>query len=893
MNPRSIKGKLFNEEISIRQRIFVLNVFVTLVILGVIFVEVAITDHVYLDVALLAALMVFILAVGIISVKIKRIKLGACIFISAMSFGFFPISFINGGGMNGDAPFWYVFIVLLISILLDGKAKIFYFVTHFLVGAACYYVSLTTPDRILPNSHFMAHVYSFSALILISVAVSVMIGMEISLFQQEKMRKEEQKREVEALSRSQNQFFSSMSHEIRTPINTILGLNEMILREDVSDEVAEDAANIRSAGKMLLSLINDILDLQKFESGKMQLSYAPYHVGDMLSELVAMLWVRAKEKNLDFHVNVSPDVPAELVGDEVRIKQILINVLNNAIKYTKEGSVSLTVECDRMEGDVCYVSYRVADTGIGIKKEDMPYLFSAFKRVDEEKNRHIEGTGLGLSIVKQLLELMGGKITVNSVYMQGSTFVAEIPQQVVGEKLLGKYDFERGRDSRKYEHKQKFEAPDGRILVVDDNASNLLVTTKLLRDVKIVIDVAKSGEEALKKTLNVEYDVIFMDHLMPEMDGIECKNLIKTQTGGCNRSTKIVILTANAGEENKELYLKERFDGYLVKPVSGAELENERYRLLPKNKIIMKGEQEEILEETISWMQNHQKKKKVTVTTESVADLPKELIQKYGIVVLPHKVRTQEGTFKDGVEIDTRGVITYMEDEKRTVLPMAPSVEEHEHFFAKQLAFANNVIHVSISSKVENSGCPLALEAAKAFDNVFVFDSGHLSSGQGILVIEACRLAEEGKEPEEILARLRDLRKRIRTSFIVDNLDFLARSKQVGNKTASIVKSMMGRPVLILKKGKMTLGKLYFGSRKRAWKRYVDDTLRSVSRIDDKMLFITYVGLTKKEMDWIRTLVEKKMHFDEIYFEQACASIAVNCGPGTFGLLLQYKGMTE
>lgn len=893
MSPKSMKEKLFHDKINIRQRVFVLNVFVTLVILGVSLIEIILTDVVLWDVWLLMVLMLFILLVGIFSVKTQRIKLGACIFISAMCFAYFPITFLNGGGMNGDAPSWFIFIVLLISILLDGKAKIFYYVVHLLIGAACYYVSLTRPDWIIQNGHFMAHVYSFSALIMISIAVSVMITLEISLFQQEKKRKEEQRREVEALSRSQNQFFSSMSHEIRTPINTILGLNEMILREDVSDEVAEDAANIRAAGKMLLSLINDILDLQKFQSGKMQLTYAPYKTGEMLSELVGMLWVRAKEKNLEFRVNVSPEIPAELVGDEVRIKQILINVINNAIKYTKEGSVTLTVDCEKKEGNTCVVTYRVADTGIGIKKEDMPYLFSAFKRVDEDKNRHIEGTGLGLSIVKQLLDLMGGRVTVNSVYMQGSTFVVEIPQQAMEEKLLGKYDFNQGRDSRRIEHKQRFEAPEGRILVVDDNASNLLVTTKLLRETKIVIDTAKSGEEALKKTLNIEYDAIFMDHLMPEMDGIECKNLIKTQTGGKNRMTKIVILTANAGEENRELYAKEGFDGYLVKPVSGAELENELYHLLPKNKIVMKGDHDEILEETISWMQNHQKKKKVIVTTESVADLPPEIIRRYGIVILPHKVRTQEGTFKDGVEIDTRGVIAYMEDETKTVLPMAPDVREHEIFFAKQLAVADNVLHVSISSKVENSGCPVAKEAAKAFDNVFVFDSRHLSSGQGLLVIEACRLAEQGKEPEEIMESLRDLRKRIRTSFIVENLDFLARSKQVSTKIASIVKSLMGRPVLILQKGKMGVGKIYFGPQKRVWKKYIDYCLAETGRIDERMLFITYVGLTKKDMDWIRTQVDKKKHFDEIYFEQACASIAVNCGPGTFGLLLRYKGISD
>ena len=252
---------------------------------------------------------------------------------------------------------------------------------------------------------------------------------------------EKQRKEIYMLNKSQNSFFSNMSHEIRTPINTIIGLNEMILREDVSEEVIEDAVNIKAAGKLLLNLINDILDMSKFQSGSMQLLIEPYHTGDMLSDIVGMLWIRAKDKKLDFNVDVSPDIPAELIGDEVRIKQVLINIINNAIKYTKEGSVSLTVQCERKDDKTCNMIYMVSDTGIGIKSEDIPYLFSAFKRVDETSTKHIEGTGLGLSIVKQLVDIMGGKITVNSVYKKGSTFMIEIPQRIEREDSVGNYDF--------------------------------------------------------------------------------------------------------------------------------------------------------------------------------------------------------------------------------------------------------------------------------------------------------------------------------------------------------------------------------------------------------------------------------------------------------------------
>ena len=701
---------------------------------------------------------------------------------------------------------------------------------------------------------------------------------------------EKQRKEIYMLNKSQNSFFSNMSHEIRTPINTIIGLNEMILREDVSEEVIEDAVNIKAAGKLLLNLINDILDMSKFQSGSMQLLIEPYHTGDMLSDIVGMLWIRAKDKKLDFNVDVSPDIPAELIGDEVRIKQVLINVINNAIKYTKEGSVSLTVQCEKKDDKTCNMIYMVSDTGIGIKSEDIPYLFSAFKRVDETTTKHIEGTGLGLSIVKQLVDLMGGKITVNSVYKKGSTFMIEIPQRIEREGSVGNYDFAKaGSTGRKKEYLPKFEAPEARILVVDDNEANLMVVSKLLRDTKVRIDTATSGSDALRKTLNIKYNVIFMDHLMPEMDGIECRRQIKEQTGGRCRETPIVILTANADEENRALYARENFDGYLAKPVSGDALENELYNHLPKEIVHITGNRSEIAEESISWMSGTRKRKSIVITSESVADLSPELIEKYGIAIIPHKVRTEEGLFKDGKEIETQGVLKYMEDPNRIVLPQGPTVREVEEFFAKQLAGANNVIHISISSKIEHSGYAPALEASKSFDNVFVIDSAHLSSGQGLMAVAAAQMAENGLSAEQIVNELELCKKKIHTSFIVDNLDFLSRAGQVGNGTANIVKSLMGRPVLKLRKGKMGVGMTYFGNREHAWKAYINSVLANAANIDTRILFITYVGISKRDTDWIREQVEKYVHFDEIYFKQASPAVSVNCGPGTFGLLYMEK----
>ncbi|MCR5305584.1 MAG: DegV family EDD domain-containing protein [Oscillospiraceae bacterium] len=888
MTFRKINDYFLDDARSLHDRLFVLLTGVMLISWAIKLIELILLHAPLTDILELSGGIILLAAVTLLSVRADRSHLGAIIVTFGICTLYTPITFFFGGGLYGDAPLWFLFSIFFLNICLRGKARIAFLLMDIAEAVVCWYLSYRYPELIIENPPFQAHVYSLAALILTGLSMSLMIGFRNAFYEREMKRSLAQQREIEALNESQNRFFSSMSHEIRTPINTIIALNEMILRENISDEVAEDAANIQSASKMLLHLINDILDMSKFASGQMKLTPVVYHPGDMLSDIVGMLWVRAKDKKLDFQVHVSPDIPADLVGDEMRIKQILINVLNNAIKYTNEGSVSLSIQPGETENGVLNVIYSVSDTGIGIKKENIPYLFHAFKRVDETENRHIEGTGLGLSIVRQFVDMMGGKITVNSIYTKGSTFIIEIPQKVAGSKQIGEIKIENGRAAdRQQSHVSGFEAPSAKVLVVDDNASNLMVVSKLLRITKVQTELVSSGEEALKCTLNEHYHVIFLDHLMPHMDGIECLKAIRNQIGGRCKESKIVALTANAGSENRLLYEREGFDGYLTKPITGEILERELYRLLPKDLTIVTGTEEDILQETISWMKREKQKKSVVITTESVADLPQEIIDRYGIAVLPHRVITEEGNFLDGIEIETKGLLEYMQDPSRSVMTGGPDVQTAEAFFAKQLTGANNIIHISISGEVTNSGYVAAAEAARAFDNVTVINSGHLSSGQGLMVIEACRLAEEGKSPEEIKAHLERMQPRIHTSFVVDNLDFLARANQVSERIAGMTKSLMARPVLVLRRGKMGVGKVYFGSRQRVWERYIRSVLRRPSEIDRRILFVTYVGINKKNMNWIREQIEKRMKFDKIYFQKASPAIAVNCGSGTFGLLIR------
>lgn len=433
-----------------------------------------------------------------------------------------------------------------------------------------------------------------------------------------------------------------------------------------------------------------------------------------------------------------------------------------------------------------------------------------------------------------------------------------------------------------------FTAPDANILVVDDNVSNLLVMSKLLRQTKVHVDTAESGAMALDMTLEKTYDVIFMDHLMPEMDGVECFHRIRNQVGGISKDSKIIALTANAGSDMRKLYSAEGFDGYLVKPLNATELESELIRLLPKEKVTLNEDDDNIVENSMSWMEDHRKKRAIAITTESVADIPRALLEKYNINVIRHKVETKDGVFTDGGEIDADGLLGYMRDND-FIRTHSPSVKEHEEFFAQALTGANNIIHLTVSKKVNHSGYDKACEAAAAFDNVTVFDTEHLSSGQGLLVIEACMLASDGLSVAEIINRLTALRSRVHTSFIVEDLDYLSRSGQISSRMASLLRAIMCHPVLNMRSGKLTAMHLYLGSRMHAWDRYISSCLSNASVIDTRTLYITYVGLSAKELEIIKERVDKKVRFENVYVQKASPAIAVNSGPGTFGLLFMKK----
>ena len=394
-----------------------------------------------------------------------------------------------------------------------------------------------------------------------------------------------------AASKAKSQFLAQMSHEIRTPINAVLGMNEMILRESKTAAILEYAANIQSAGRTLLTLINSILDFSKIEDGKMEIVPVRYDTINLIDDLVNMTLERAKKKGLELKTEIDSRLPRSLYGDDVRLRQVITNILTNAVKYTHKGSVTLSITCGaESDADTLKLRVKIADTGIGIRAEDIDKLFLSFQRLDEEKNRNIEGTGLGISIVQKLLDMMDSKLEVESVYGQGSTFSFEIEQKIIDRTPLGDYNEHHTKIRDAKAEKRYLTAEGAKVLAVDDNDMNLKVISGLLKRNKVFPDLAESGQQGIELAKKKIYDIIFLDNMMPVMNGIETFHKMRREKI-LSGKTRVIMLTASAIAGMREIYLDEGFDDYLSKPIDVSELEKMLAKYLPPE--IIKYEEED------------------------------------------------------------------------------------------------------------------------------------------------------------------------------------------------------------------------------------------------------------------------------------------------------------
>ena len=398
---------------------------------------------------------------------------------------------------------------------------------------------------------------------------------------------EKAKEEAEQANRAKSQFLARVSHEIRTPINALIGMNEMILRESDEEETKQYAGDVKDSAMLLLNIVNDILDSSKIESGMMELVPVRYEIGSLLNDIYNMTQLKAKEKGLRLEFEIDPSIPTEYIGDDKRIRQILLNLLSNAVKYTERGKVTLKISGD-VEGTDCRLQCAVVDTGIGIKPEDIDAIKEAYRRVDEERNRKVEGTGLGINIVQQFLGMMGSELKIKSEYEKGSEFSFELVQQVINEEPMG--DFRKRLQQAEKVYSSVFVAPEAKVLVVDDYMMNLKVAKQLMKQTKVRVFEAQSGEECLELLRKESFHIVFLDHMMPGMDGVETLQRIKEER--LCENNPVIMLTANAIKGDREKYLEVGFDDFLSKPILPERLDKMLLKHLPKQFIRLVTEDE-------------------------------------------------------------------------------------------------------------------------------------------------------------------------------------------------------------------------------------------------------------------------------------------------------------
>ena len=883
-------GKLMNwiqgKDLELQERMFR-----TIIFLGGAATSVGILESLFLEEMIVFQIPVFILLLiamiiaMVATFKYKKYDLSAMIMAIVIVEILFPLKFFLSGGLVGGPAVWLVLGIVFLFSVFRGKKLIVFLVVTTLIYIVTYVIAYNNPQWIGSlGSMKIAYVDSLFSIFAVGLVAGLVLKMHLQLFEAEHKLNLDRKEEIEKASSSKNALFANMNHEIRTPINAIIGLNEMILRSEPSDEIKEYARDINVASKLLLSQVNDVLDLSQMEMGRMKLVSGSYKTEALFADIIELIRFQMEKKGLEFLVDIDRKLPSVLNGDEKKIKQVLLNILDNARKYTERGSVMFTVRGEEAEDGYVTLVMKVADTGIGIRKEDLDYIYESFNRFDEKENQRILGSGLGLAITKQLVDLMNGEITVDSIYKKGTVFTVKMKQKIENATAMGEIGISATSLDSDEVYRTSFEAPEVRILIVDDNKMNSKVVSSLLAATKMKIDVADSGYECLELTKKKYYSVILLDYMMPGMYGVETLKNIRKQENGMCREAAIIALTGNVMSGARQSYMEQGFDGYVEKPVQSKKLEAEILRFLPED-VIEYISSDVISIENISKIQktSMKKRKNIYITTDCVCDIPAELLEKYDIKLMYLYIKTPHGRFADTREIDSDSLEQYISVDDSTAHGDAVTVEEYEDFFAEMLTEAERVIHISLGNKIGRA-YSIAELAAKGFDHVHVVDSGLISCGQGLLVLHAARMAAEGKSYEDIIESVNKVKERIDMRFVMPGADIFYKNGRTTATVAKICRNFQLHPCVSVRQNKIKVVGLMTGTLEAAWKASIRSQLRHRKKVCTDIVFIAHAGCSVRQLEYVVNEIKKMVDFDQIIVQKASFSSACNTGIESVGI---------